>query len=70
MSKIIPYGKHFVDNKDINYVIRAIKNSDLTQGPMISKFEKKTGIGYRAALEGTIYLITLIITDQYQTLHA
>jgi UDP-4-amino-4,6-dideoxy-N-acetyl-beta-L-altrosamine transaminase len=41
MSKIIPYGKHFVDNKDINYVIRAIKNSDLTQGPMISKFEKK-----------------------------
>ena len=39
-------------------------------GMHISKFEKKTGIGYRAALEGTIYLITLIITDQYQTVQA
>ena len=44
MSKIIPYGKHFIDNKDINSVIRAIKNSDLTQGPIISKFEKKNGV--------------------------
>lgn len=41
MSNIIPYGKHFIDNSDVKVVIRALKSTHLTQGPMISKFEKK-----------------------------
>ena len=37
---IIPYGKHFIDNDDINEVIKVLKGQNLTQGPTIDLFEK------------------------------
>lgn len=41
IRKIIPYGKHFVDRKDINSVINLIKNQSLTQGKTIDEFESQ-----------------------------
>ncbi len=38
---MINYGKHFIDKKDINSVIQALKSDFLTQGPNIQKFENK-----------------------------
>ena len=40
-SKIIPYGKHYIDERDINAVIKNLKSGSLTQGPTIEKFENK-----------------------------
>ncbi len=40
-NKIIPYGKHYIDNRDINAVIKNLKSGSLTQGPAIEKFEDK-----------------------------
>lgn len=37
----IPYGKHFIDKNDILNVAKALKKNNLTQGPIIKKFEKK-----------------------------
>ena len=41
MKKIIPYGKHFIDKADIESVVKVLKSNSITQGPLISKFEKK-----------------------------
>ncbi len=38
---IIPYGKHYIDNDDINAVIKVLKSRFLTQGPKINEFENK-----------------------------
>lgn len=37
---MIPYGKHFLDENDIQAVIDVLRSGSLTQGPMIEKFEK------------------------------
>ena len=34
-----PYGKHYLDNKDIKSVIDVLKSGSLTQGPKIKEFE-------------------------------
>jgi len=39
--KIINYGKHFIDKKDINEVTKVLKSNFLTQGPKVDQFEKK-----------------------------
>ena len=36
---MIPYGKHFLDENDINAVIEVLRSVNLTQGPVISEFE-------------------------------
>ena len=36
---IIPYGKHFIDEADIDAVINILRNGPLTQGPQIEEFE-------------------------------
>lgn len=36
----IPYGKHFIDQDDIDAVVDVLKNKNLTQGPAVSSFEK------------------------------
>ena len=41
MSKIIPYGKHFIDEDDINAVVDVLKNKPLTQGKEVESFEKE-----------------------------
>ena len=54
MSIIIPYSKQFIDNKDIQEVIKVLKGKWLTQGPAIANFEKDivnyTGAKYAVAV--------------------
>lgn len=38
-KKKIPYGKHFVDQKDIEAVKKVLKKDLITQGPLTKKFE-------------------------------
>ena len=37
----IPYGLHYINQNDINSVIKALKEDWITQGPIIKDFEKK-----------------------------
>jgi len=36
---VIPYGKHFLDDDDINAVVEVLRNGWLTQGPKVLEFE-------------------------------
>ncbi len=36
---IIPYGKHFIDEEDIQAVVNTLRSNNLTQGPLIEEFE-------------------------------
>ncbi len=38
--KSLPYGRHFLDQKDINSVLKVLKSSYLTQGPKIYETER------------------------------
>ena len=38
---LIPYGKHFIDEDDIQSVVDVLRNGMLTQGPKITEFEAK-----------------------------
>ena len=40
MAKTIPYGRQWIDKKDISSVIAALKSDFLTQGPRVEEFEK------------------------------
>jgi len=37
---VIPYGKQFIDESDINAVVNVLKSDFITQGPKIEEFEK------------------------------
>jgi perosamine synthetase len=37
---MIPYGKHYIDEDDIQAVTDVLRSGSLTQGPMVEKFEK------------------------------
>ena len=40
--KMLPYGRHHIDEDDINSIINLLKNDgDIAQGPMISNFEEE-----------------------------
>ena len=39
--EIIPYGRHYIDEDDIQSVVDVLRNGMLTQGPKVSDFEKK-----------------------------
>jgi len=41
MLDIIPYGRHYIDEEDIQAVVEVLRNGMLTQGPKIEEFEKK-----------------------------
>jgi len=41
MSKIIPYGKHFIDDEDIKAVEKVLRYKNLTQGDEVDSFEKE-----------------------------
>jgi len=51
---MIPYGKHYLDQDDINAVIDVLQNGALTQGPKIAEFEQSiidyTGAKYAIAV--------------------
>lgn len=36
---IIPYGKHYIDESDIEAVVNVLRSGALTQGPMVTEFE-------------------------------
>src|SRR5687768_8250829 len=38
--KIIPYGKQYISEEDIQVVIETLQSDFLTQGPKIGEFEK------------------------------
>jgi perosamine synthetase len=37
---MIPYGKHFIDDKDIEAVVAVLKGENLTQGTKVEEFER------------------------------
>ena len=39
-SSYIPYGKHWIDENDIQAVVRTLRSERLTQGPLVEKFEQ------------------------------
>lgn len=39
MTKVIKYGRQFIDSDDIESVINILKSDWLTQGPAVPKFE-------------------------------
>ena len=41
IGRTIPYGRHYVDNGDIDAVVKTLKSGFLTQGPMIPAFEER-----------------------------
>ena len=49
---MIPYGKHFLDDDDINSVVDVLKNGWLTQGPLVEDFENSisTYVGAKYAV--------------------
>lgn len=53
-SSFIPYGKHFLDQDDIDSVVEVLRNGMLTQGPKIEEFEnlvaKKVNAKYAVAV--------------------
>ena len=52
--KYIPYGKHWLDKKDIEEVIKVLNSDWITQGPKVKKFEEAlceyTGAKYAVAV--------------------
>jgi len=67
---MIPYGKHHIDGKDIKEVIKVLKSNNLTQGPLIKKFEnsisKYVGSKYAVAVSSCtagLHLASIISTN-------
>ena len=38
-KKFIPYGHQWIDNKDIEEMVKVLKTDWITQGPKIAEFE-------------------------------
>ena len=38
---VLPYGRHEIDQDDIDAVVGALKSDWLTTGPLVNEFEKK-----------------------------
>lgn len=51
---IIPYGRQFIDEEDINEVIKVLKSDFLTQGPKIQEFENQL-IAYCGAKYAVVF---------------
>jgi dTDP-4-amino-4,6-dideoxygalactose transaminase len=37
---MIPYGKHYIDEEDIQAVVEVLRSGVLTQGPAVEAFEQ------------------------------
>ena len=37
---MLSYNSQFIDNSDISFVSKILKNEKITQGPIVEKFEK------------------------------
>ena len=40
-KEVIPYGKHFIDDDDIEAVVDVLKNHPLIQGHFVTSFEEE-----------------------------
>ncbi|MGB8707620.1 MAG: UDP-4-amino-4,6-dideoxy-N-acetyl-beta-L-altrosamine transaminase [Dehalococcoidia bacterium] len=40
-SKFLPYGQHWIDERDVAVVVEVLKSDWITQGPKVDEFEKK-----------------------------
>jgi len=65
---VIPYGRHYIDEDDIQAVARVLRNGMLTQGPKVLEFEKKiadyVGVKYAVAVSnGTaaLHLASMVL---------
>ena len=51
---MIPYGKHFIDEEDVQAVVNVLRSGTLTQGPTVEAFEKAianyVGVKYAVAV--------------------
>jgi perosamine synthetase len=51
---MIPYGRHYIDEDDIQAVVNVLRSNSLTQGPVIEKFESAVadyvGVKYAVAV--------------------
>ena len=69
LKDMIPYGKHFVDEDDIEAVVEVLRDGWLTQGPKVEEFEKAvanyTGANFAVAVSsGTAGLhLACIVAD-------
>lgn len=54
MAKKLPYGKHFIDEDDINAVAQVLRHQNLTQGEEVEKFENSL-----AAYVGSKYAVAV-----------
>lgn len=52
--EFIPYGKHFIDDDDIKAVVDVLENHPLTQGNIVSEFEKDV-----ASFVGSKYAVAM-----------
>ena len=54
-KKVIPYGRHWMDDDDIAAVVKALKSSWISRGPASARFEKAmAGIWSRTVSRATI----------------
>ena len=54
MKNIIPYGKHFIDEDDIEAVVDVLRNRSITQGKVVDAFEEAV-----AAYVGAKYAVAV-----------
>lgn len=52
MTGFLPYGRHHIDENDIEAVVRVLRSGALTQGPEIARFERRLAeyVGARFAV--------------------
>jgi dTDP-4-amino-4,6-dideoxygalactose transaminase len=78
MKRNIPYGKQWIDNEDIEEVIKVLKSDFITQGPKVKEFEGKlaefTGAKYAvvfnsgtSALHAAYFALGLSVGDEFIT---
>ncbi|PMP92164.1 MAG: UDP-4-amino-4,6-dideoxy-N-acetyl-beta-L-altrosamine transaminase [Hydrogenobaculum sp.] len=78
MEKVIPYGRHLIDDEDIKAVIDVLKSDFLTQGPKVEEFEKALAKRFKAkyavvfnsgtsALHGLYFAVGLKEGDEFIT---
>lgn len=65
---VIPYGRHYIDEDDVQAVVSVLRNGMLTQGPKVLEFEKKVaeyvGVKYTVAVSnGTaaLHLASMVL---------
>ena len=63
----IPYGRHFIEEDDIEAVVHVMRHGWLTQGPRVEEFEKavaqRVGAAYAVAVSSGTAAMSSSSTD-------